>query len=342
MWGYECGSINYEKGSIMAYRILGSDFGDFVTSNEEIYTSSQGENFNQIKLITPKGNINYFTQTLHEQLSIQEAHYHLQDDVHINGKGDQALLEIQFNLSDKGIFYKDKSQKGHLTPARSGNIMFLSAEENQADILFRKDVQYNTFDIHLPLNTLNRYAGESKLMDSFISQIHKDISGIFSNNKIGISPAIYNVLQEIKTCTYEGLTRKIYLESKAYELIALLYESVEKPKQDLELSASDQERLHEAASIIRNNLENPFTIIELSQKVGINQTKLKTGFKALFGNTVFGYLQDIRMHQAKRYLLDTQMSVQEISLLVGYQSTSNFSIAFKKTHGYSPTKLREK
>ena len=342
MEGYECGSIYYEKGSIMGYEILGSDFSDFVSSSDEIYTSINKENINQIKVATPKGNILYKEQVLHQHLSIQESHYHMQDDVNISGRGDTSLLEIQLNLSDKGIFYRDKSNKEHITPARSGNIMFLSAEENQAKILFQKDIPYSTFDIHLPLSVLNRYAGESKLMDSFIAQIHKDISGKFSQNKISISPAIYNTIQDIKTCTYEGLTRRIYLESKAYELIALLYENVENQKHNNELSTADQERIHLAASIIRNNLEKPLTIIELAHQVGINQTKLKTGFKIIFSNTVFGYLQDIRMHQAKRYLLDTQLSVQEIGMLLGYQNTSNFSIAFKKTHGYPPMKLREK
>lgn len=326
----------------MEYKILGSDFSDFVSSTDEINASVNEENLTQVKLTTPKGNILYQEQVLRKNLSIQESHYYMQDDISISGKGDNALLEIQLNLSEKGIFYKDKSNREHIAPAKSGNMMFLSAEENQAKILFQKDISYNTFDIHLPLSMLDRYAGESKLMDSFIAQIHKDISGKFSKNKISISPAIYNAIQDIKTCTYEGLTRRIYLESKAYELIALLYENVENHKQNNELSAADQERIRLAASIIQDNLEKPFTIIELAHQVGINQTKLKTGFKVMFGNTVFGYLQDIRMHQAKRYLLDTQMSVQEIGMLLGYQNTSNFSIAFKKTHGYSPIKLRER
>lgn len=325
----------------MAYRFLGADFSDFITTSDEIGISFVGQEVSQIKMSTPKCNIYYKTEDIQEDLFIVESLYQMQDDVSINGKGESALLEIQFNLSEKDIFYKDKFDNDHLAPARSGNIMFLSEEDNEADILFQKNVRYGTFDIHLPLTALNHFWGESKLMDSFIKQINENISGpLFQNTNI-INSRIYSVIQEIKSCVFEGLSRKIYLQSKTFELIALLYEGTEK-RQGFELSNKDKERLHEAASIIRDNIETPYSIIELAHKVGINQTKLKTGFKSLFGNTVFGYLQDIRMDQAKRYLLDTQLSVHEIGVRVGYQNTSNFSTAFKNTHGYTPSKLREK
>ncbi|GAA4798069.1 hypothetical protein GCM10023231_28400 [Olivibacter ginsenosidimutans] len=337
---YAYGSIIYENGSIMAYRILDADFSDFISSDGEMESSASDEAIHRVKLATPKGNIHYTEHILKEDLSLLDVNYAMRDDVTIFGKGNTALLEIQFNLSDKAIYYQDKFKLEHVTPARSGNIVFLAEEENEANILFQKDITYHTFDIHLPVSLLDRYAGESELIDQFLTNIHHDVSSALTQHVIGINPPIYQVIQEMKNCIYEGLTRRIYLESKAYELIALLYENAAYPKNQSALSKADQEKIHWAASIIQNNLEKPFTIMELSRMVGINQTKLKIGFKTVFNNTVFGYLQDIRMHQAKKYLLDTQLSIQEISMLLGYQNMSNFSIAFKKTHGYSPIRLR--
>ncbi|WP_352432894.1 hypothetical protein [Mucilaginibacter sp. PAMB04168] len=46
------------------------------------------------------------------------------------------------------------------------------------------------------------------------------------------------------------------------------------------------------------------------------------------------------MHNAKRCLLDTKPTLQEITRLSGYLSLPNFSIAFKRILGYSPIKLR--
>ncbi|MGO3161897.1 helix-turn-helix transcriptional regulator [Sphingobacterium sp. JB170] len=326
----------------MGIEIAGSDFSDMISSIGGSDKMLNKNDVNRIRLTTPKGRVSFKEEILRGNLSILESNYFMKEDLEIFGKGDADLLEIQFNLSDKGIFYQDKSSKDHITPAMSGNIAYLSSEENQANIHFQKETSYHTFDIHLPLSLLDQYVGESKKLDGFLSQIHNGISSKLTTDTIGISPAIFNSIQDIQTCTYEGLTRRIYLESKAYELIALLYEDSQRQHVPQNLSADDRESIHLAASIIRGNLEEPFTIPQLARQAGINQTKLKAGFKMVFGNTVFGYLQDIRMHQAKRYLLDTKLSIQEIGIRLGYQNTANFSNAFKKILGYSPMKLREK
>jgi len=324
----------------MGFRIEGSDFIDFISSPDEQRTVTSTEEISDIKLITPKGDIHYREQVLREDLSILQGNYLMHDDVTIFGKADVPLLEIQFNLSDTDIFFRNKAGKENITAAMSANITFLSSDENQADILFEKDARYTTFDIHLPLSLLTRYAGESRTMDHFLQQIQRDNSSKLGMNTILINAAMFNAIQDIRNCRYTGLTRRIYLESKVYELIAFIYESSENGEAGHRLSKADLEKIQMAALLIRERIENPLTIIELARQVGINQSKLKNGFKVVFGTTVFGYLQEIRMAEAKKHLLDTQMSVQEISNLVGYQSMSNFSAAFKNVYGYPPTKLR--
>ncbi len=324
----------------MAYRIIGADFSDFIAKPAGNQPLADQDAISRFDYQTPKGDIRFKGQALSERLAIVEGTYRMHDEVTIAGKGETGLLEIQINLSDADIHFQDKAKVANVTPAQSANIAFLSADENEANILFRKDVVYHTFDIHLPATLLDRYAGESNMLDGFLARMHRDESCKLSAHHIGITPAIHNVIQDIRGCAFEGLTRRIFLESKAYELIALLYESAENRRDAYPLTPADQERIHVAAELIRQNVEQPLTIHQLAREVGINQTKLKMGFKAVFGNTVFGYLQDIRMHQAKRCLLDTRLSVQEIGMLVGYQSTSNFSAAFKKTFGYPPGKLR--
>lgn len=326
----------------MGIQLLSDDLSDFMAVEQTLGLSLDDIRKSKFNLDAPKGMMSFEEHMLREQMSIVTAKYSMEDDVRIFGRGNSALLEIQINLSDRDISYETKSKQLEITGARSANIKYLSAEDNQANILFQKGATYQTFDIHLPVTLLDRYAGESQLMDEFLKNIQSGISASLVSHRLQISPLIYSIIQDVKTCTFEGLTRKIYLESKAFELIALLYEQSENKKNSIPLSKLDQEKIQEAAEIIRGNLEKPFTILELSRLVGMNQTKLKNGFKLLFDNTIFGYLQDIRMHQAKKYLLDTSLSVQEIALLLGYQNTSNFSTAFKKTQGYSPMSLRSK
>ncbi len=325
----------------MSAEIFSTDFDSFIIPDPDTAVVSAEEKINNIKLATPNGEINFREQVLREGLFILEGQYQMKDDVAISGQGDSDLLEIQFNLSLYDIVYRNKQNKENSAPAGSGNIAFLPAQENKARIFFKKNVVYNTFDIHLPLNLLHHYAGASKLMDAFLEKIQSKSVASFAPQTIEITPIIYHVIQDIKNCSYQGLTRKIYLEAKLFELIAMINDYAESHKNDHSLSAADQERIREAASIIRNNLEQPCSIIDLARMVGINQTKLKSGFKTIFDNTVFGYLQEVRMHQAKKHLLDNQLSVQEISWLLGYNNTSNFSNAFKKIYGFSPMQLRK-
>jgi AraC-like DNA-binding protein len=76
--------------------------------------------------------------------------------------------------------------------------------------------------------------------------------------------------------------------------------------------------------------------------VGINDFKLKNGFKQLYGNTVFGLLFEERMQQAKVMLVDPEISIKELSMTVGYKNLSNFTSAFKKRFGYPPSFERKK
>lgn len=329
----------------MAFKIDSNDFSDFiVTVEDNTFTKPtiELEDVKSVKYTTPKGDIFFNEQLVNDHLSIFQGKYQLEDDVTIAGKGETSLLELHFNLSNQKIGFISPGNSKEFTPSMSGNITYLTAEDNHAKIDFRKNIEYNTFDIHLPLSLLTKYAGESSVMDNFLNAIEHNISSALALEEIKVTAKIYAVMQDINSCVYKGLTRKIYIESKIYELIALCHHHLETETEIHSLSRNDIEKIHFAAQLIRENIDNPFTILELSRQVGINQTKLKDGFKMIFGETVFGYLQEIRMTKAKNYLLNTALPIQEISVLSGYQSVSNFSIAFKRIFGYSPTQLRLK
>ena len=75
---------------------------------------------------------------------------------------------------------------------------------------------------------------------------------------------------------------------------------------------------------------------------GINDFKLKNGFKQLYGTTVFGFLFEERMQQAMIMLTETETAIKEISISIGYKNLPNFTAAFKKRFGYPPSFVRKK
>jgi AraC-like DNA-binding protein len=87
-------------------------------------------------------------------------------------------------------------------------------------------------------------------------------------------------------------------------------------------------------------LEEPPSLPELARSVGLNEFKLKVGFRTHFGTSVFGYLRAQRMDQARRLLVRGELSVTEVAARVGYSNPSKFAAAFRKHFGRPPSALR--
>ncbi len=77
-------------------------------------------------------------------------------------------------------------------------------------------------------------------------------------------------------------------------------------------------------------------------QVGVNPNVLQAGFKAMFNNTVYGYLFEHKMQLATQLLQDTHKPIAEIGLLCGYDYPSHFSTAFKRRFGVAPLSIRKK
>lgn len=152
-----------------------------------------------------------------------------------------------------------------------------------------------------------------------------------------ISPKMEQLLQQVVDCPYTGATQALYVESKALELLTLQLETWKQQYLNVPtLRKDDIERLHQARDLLIQQSDNPPLLIDLAHQVGLNDRKLKQGFRQLFGTTVFGYLQDYRMRQAKQLLADANLSIASVALSVGYRNPEAFSTAFRRKFSVSP------
>ncbi|MEM7796842.1 MAG: AraC family transcriptional regulator [Cyanobacteria bacterium P01_C01_bin.118] len=143
-------------------------------------------------------------------------------------------------------------------------------------------------------------------------------------------------LHQIWGCPYQGLMKRLYLESKVLELIAWQLDTPEQKPALKQLKGADLDCIYQAQEIIKNNLADPPSLMALARQVGLNDYKLKLGFRQVIGTTVFGYLHQCRMEQA-RYLLATKdITVTEVVRAVGYSNRGHFAAAFKRRYGVTP------
>lgn len=79
---------------------------------------------------------------------------------------------------------------------------------------------------------------------------------------------------------------------------------------------------------------------ELAHLVGTNGKRLNTAFRNYVGMTVFEYLREERMKEARQLLSHTEYTISEIAARVGFSSGANFSTAFSARFGSSPGRFR--
>lgn len=156
-----------------------------------------------------------------------------------------------------------------------------------------------------------------------------------------VTPRLLRLTDELLYADARGPSRQLYLEAKGLELLAALIDELTLASDALSpLGAGDVARLERARRVLHERLACPPSLPELARSVGLNELKLKLGFRTLFDNSVFGYLRAERMEQARRLLAQRDVSVTEVALRVGYSNPSKFAAAFRKHFGFLPSAVR--
>ena len=125
---------------------------------------------------------------------------------------------------------------------------------------------------------------------------------------------------------------------KSVELLYLLSAQGE-PAAEM-VPVLDQEMIRTLAETRRymeEHLDEPLSISDLSRCACLSATTFKEGFRRLYGLPVHTWLQQRRMERAAELLRDSSLSVLGVAQSVGYSSASQFSAAFRRQYGMSPT-----
>ena len=95
-----------------------------------------------------------------------------------------------------------------------------------------------------------------------------------------------------------------------------------------------------ARDFIMANFKKDISLDDVSREVDISPYYFSKVFKEATGENFIEYLTNIRIEKAKELLDNTDMSMKEICLEVGYSNPNYFSRIFKKSVGVSPTEYK--
>ncbi len=256
-------------------------------------------------------------------------------DLFIEGNLNQSFLELSFLIEGEQIIKIEGIEHDLIYESQECYLLYLS--KIQGSVSYHKRKRLKEIKIRMSRDFIKRHRLDEE------HDILEKYSLIRLRERFlkPICPKTQEILSEILTDKRKGLLKRLFLESKTLELIALKLENSSHTKQAVITSADNMvKKLYQAQHLITSDLSIQFSIQQLSRQIGLNDFVLKKEFKNLFGKTIFEYASELRMSKAKQLLQHSQKPIYEISELVGYKNSTHFTAAFKKNEGITPKKYR--
>jgi AraC family transcriptional regulator len=99
-------------------------------------------------------------------------------------------------------------------------------------------------------------------------------------------------------------------------------------------------KLQRAARLMEAGLAGQFSLQALASEVGLSAFHFSRVFKQSTGYSPSAYFIQLKMTEARKLLMETEKSIVEIALDLGYSSPSHFSQVFKRAVGVRPSEYR--
>ena len=162
--------------------------------------------------------------------------------------------------------------------------------------------------------------------------------------QLTIPASVLAMTNQLFACPTHPSLHQLYLGAKVSEITALcLHHSLSQSASSLQtnLRQRDIDNLHMAKAILIQEMDAPPSLDELAKRVGINTRKLTQGFRQLFDNSIYGWLQEYRLETAFQLLSSNDANISTVAYQVGY-TPAHFSVAFRKHFGMSPNQLKKR
>jgi AraC-like DNA-binding protein len=104
---------------------------------------------------------------------------------------------------------------------------------------------------------------------------------------------------------------------------------------------SPHQQLHRARVLLDRHYDAPITVEDLSREVALSPYYLIRAFRRAYKQTPHQYLVERRIARAKELLRNSNLSITEICVAVGFESLGSFSTLFRKVAGISPSAYRD-
>jgi len=106
------------------------------------------------------------------------------------------------------------------------------------------------------------------------------------------------------------------------------------------LIGASQPRLVEAVTLMENNIEEPLTLDEISNFVGISRRQLERLFNRYLHCAPSRYYLELRLYRARLLLLQTSIPVIDVAISCGFSTAPHFSKCYSDLYSKPPSSER--
>ena len=302
----------------------------------EAWNAAYNLNYGQMKYDIPEsfGSGVLSSSLINRDIRIINYNLRLKDAIEMNGVSKEPHIDIMFCLGESIHWDLPESRKEF--ELLHGESYIGISKETKKECIFPAKSSMNILEIKMSVSSAtNLFLG-----DCNTDTLESLKTRLLINERHRISPSVGAVIHQLINCPYDMKMSRLYTEAKLLELLSYyMSESVlqtDKPSFVRNLSKEDLECVNLAREILDNNLVNPPALNLLSKLIGLNEFKLKKGFKEVFGTSVHAYVIQRRLEFAKTLLDSHSLTVSEVASRVGYGNVSHFASAFRKQYGINP------
>lgn len=113
-------------------------------------------------------------------------------------------------------------------------------------------------------------------------------------------------------------------------------------KDILRVPVTGSRTVNRALEVFQQNLEQPLHIRQVAKLIGVSQRQLERQFGAYCGMSPGKKYKDLRLSQARNFVVRTNLSITEISVITGFASVSGMAASYRKKYNTTPTYDRRK
>lgn len=153
----------------------------------------------------------------------------------------------------------------------------------------------------------------------------------------GIGQVLFKLIHEINDTQ---LCRKELIRAYLLEIFILMIRNLAEFIDKREVSLHGRKSVEKAKEFIKTHFHGPLTLEEISGYVCLSPSHFCRLFKNATTLTPIEYLNAVRIENAKKFLIYSDLTLTEISSRVGFSSIHYFSHYFKKKEGICPLDYR--